>query len=62
MAVRMGGQGQTKTIWEFQGIYKEMEAEGEMNDDDLKQYKVYRIENHAGFEGAKKYSIHIVTY
>ena len=38
--------------------YKELEADGEMTDDDLKQWRVNHRENHAGFEWVKKYSTH----
>ena len=40
--------------------YKELEAEGEMTDNDLKQWRVYHWENHASFEWVKKYSTHIL--
>ena len=40
--------------------YKELEAEREMTDDDLKQWRVYHWENHASFEWVKKYSTHIL--
>ena len=38
--------------------YKELEAEGELDDDDLEQWRQFRRTNHGGFEWVKKFSAH----